>query len=251
MNIDEQIQFDPRTGNFIQLPVIGLFMADRTVVADERPVTLHWETENAYEVFLNNKVVRKKGSQQFLCNKTSDFSLIATTESGFAVKRELRIEVDNRPPLIGWFRIDTEIAIQGTPIKLSWDIQGARKIWIDNGVGDVSGVNSKLVTCGEKGIYTISASNHFGLTVQSEAAVTIFPMPLVRGVFVPAPVFNLKLPVIASPMHSTLRLNFDTTASFLAQPLWLQPASIHFYGEKKSFDSAKGTKPFFMPGGRR
>jgi hypothetical protein len=247
MKIDSKIEFDPLTGNFITLPQILMFMADRSVVADDRPVTIKWEVEDAKQVHVDRVQVEKIGSKKIICKTHTVVSLLAVAENNFGVRRELKIGVDDRPPVIEWFRVDPDFAIVGSPMKLSWSVTGARNIAIDNGIGDVTGLNSKMITVGPSGVFTLSASNYFGATVKQDAATTVFPSPLISGIFLPEPEFKVSMPVIARPISTVVALEMDSVMQFKSEPIWVSPPLINMYGKERLFDPFLRTEPFFMP----
>lgn len=250
MIIEDNIGFDPQTGNFIPLPEIKLFGPDRTIVNDDKPVLISWDVENAYEIFLNGIKVDKKGSSKFICKKTTLFCLTATAriKNDFAVKRELVIEVDNRPPVIEWFRANEKMIVQGMPLELSWSVKGARSVVIDNGVGDVTNVASKTINAGSSGIFNISASNSFGMAVKEQVEVSVLPVPLISGIIVPEPVFNLKMPVISKPLLTPVALNLSKANPINILSRFTILYNIHIYG-KELFAKDGDSKSFFMPGG--
>ncbi|MFN8306945.1 MAG: hypothetical protein U0T79_09240 [Ferruginibacter sp.] len=251
MIIEDNIGFDPQTGNFITLPAIKLFGADRTIVNDDKPVLISWDVENSHEIFLNGIKVDKKGSSRFICKETTLFCLtaIAGIKNDFSVKKELVIEVDNRPPVIEWFRANEMMIVQGMPLQLSWSIKGAKSVIIDNGVGDVTNVTSKTINIGSSGIFTISASNYFGRAVKEQVEVSVLPVPLINGIFVPEPVFNLKMPVISKPLLAPVTLNLRKAKPINILPTITILNNIHIYGKKLFVKDGDG-ESFFMPGGR-
>lgn len=251
MIIEDNIGFDPQTGNFIPLPEIKFFGADRTILNDDKPILINWDVENSHEIFLNGIRVDKKGSSRFICKETTLFCLTATARirNDFAVKKELVIEVDNRPPVIEWFRSNEKMIVQGMPLQLSWSIKGARSVFIDNGVGDVTGVTSKTFNIGSSGIFNIAASNYFGTVVKEQVEVSVLPVPLINGIFVPEPVFNLKMPVISKPVLTPVTLNLRKAKSINILPSFTILNNIHIYG-KELFVKDGDSESFFMPGSR-
>jgi hypothetical protein len=205
--VDESTLFDPQSGEFSILPQIILFMADRTIIADDRPVVVNWEVENAYLVSINNTKVAKKGSKEFHFRQSTSLVLTAKNKNNVGVSRVLNIEIDSRSPVIRSFRSNVLCAIVGSPVTLFWEIDQARKILIDNGIGEVSGLNSKTINIGECGIYKITASNYFGAIAEAQLEITIFPIPLVKGIFVPNPYFKFDHFFLSKPFVDVKQLS--------------------------------------------
>jgi Subtilase family len=75
------------------------------------------------------------------------------------------------PIIVAFTASPKQINVAGT-VKLSWDVQNATSISIDNGVGDVTGSSSKDVTVNATTVFTMTASNASGPT-KSQLTVTI------------------------------------------------------------------------------
>lgn len=97
-----------------------------------------------------------------------------------------------QPPTINSFVADKPVVIGGVPVKLTWNVEKAHTIIIDNGIGDVTGKNEIKVRPDKNTSYHLKAIGHFG---QEEKAVdiTIFPTPIIESLKVPSPDFNSRL----------------------------------------------------------
>jgi uncharacterized protein YkwD/chitodextrinase len=80
-----------------------------------------------------------------------------------------------QPPAILSFTASPSALTAGQTATLSWSVNGATSITIDNGIGDVTGSTSKPVQPGQSTTYTLTASNSAG-TVKSVANVTVTAM---------------------------------------------------------------------------
>ena len=218
--INESTSFNSQSGEFTILPQIIQFVADRTIVSDDKPVIISWEVENAVSVSINNTKVSKKGSKELLFNETKIVQLTAKSRNNIKIDRAIKIEIDKRPPIIRSFSPNVLCAIKGSPVTLFWDIVQAREVYIDNGIGDVSGLDSKTVTIGESGVYKITARNYFGVPAEARIEITIFPIPLIDGIFVPQPHFKfdrffLKRPFVDFNQLPTVPFATDSTIELL------------------------------------
>jgi serine/threonine protein kinase len=106
-------------------------------------------------------------------------------------------------PTINSFDADTDIIIDGTPVKLKWDIDSkAHTILIDNGVGDVTEKTEVTILTSKNIIYTIKAIGHFG-SAEKSINIRVFPTPLIESIFVSAPIIreatNLQIQIPKFP----------------------------------------------------
>lgn len=187
IRIDDNTVFNPETGEFGYLPDIIQFEVDRTLLIDSTPAIVTWTVSNATKVLLNNEIVEPTGTKEFHSNDLIEIVLIAENDLGQTTPRKLTIDIDRTPPIIHSFFINEQFAIKGSPIKLSWNVEGATTLSIDNGVGSVTGLTEKITSSGSNGVYKLSAKNYFGIESISETAVTIFPTPIIENIFIPRP----------------------------------------------------------------
>lgn len=187
IRIDDNTVFNPETGEFGYLPDIIQFEVDRTLLIDSTPAIVTWTVSNATKVLLNNEIVEPTGTKEFHSNDLIEIVLVAENDLGQTTPRKLTIDIDRTPPTIHSFFISEQFAIKGSPIKLSWNVEGATTLSIDNGVGNVTGQTEKITSLGSNGVYKLSAKNYFGIESISETAVTIFPTPIIENIFIPRP----------------------------------------------------------------
>lgn len=187
IRIDDNTVFNPETGEFGYLPDIIQFEVDRTLLIDSTPAIVTWTVSNATKVLLNSEIVEPTGTKEFHSNDLIEIVLIAENDLGQTTPRKLTIDIDRTPPIIHSFFINEQFAIKGSPIKLSWNVEGATTLSIDNGVGSVTGLTEKITSLGSNGVYKLSAKNYFGIESISETAVTIFPTPIIENIFIPRP----------------------------------------------------------------
>jgi hypothetical protein len=210
IRIDDSTVFNPETGEFRYLPKIIQFEVDRTILIDSTPAIVTWTVSNATKVFLNNEIVEPTGTKEFHSNDLIEVVLIAENDFGQTTPRKLTIDIDRTPPIIHSFFINEKFAIKGSPIKLSWNVEGATTLFIDNGVGDVTGLTEKITTLGSNGVYRLTAKNYFGFKSIAETAVTIFPTPIIENIFLPRPELHIQTIAHNQPTFNiSLELNFS------------------------------------------
>jgi hypothetical protein len=211
IRIDENTVFNPESGEFGYLPEIVQFEADRTLLMDSTPAIVTWTVSNATKVLLNNEIVEPTGSKEFHANDLLEIFLVAENDLGQTAPRKLTIDIDRTPPTIHSFFISEQFAIKGFPIKLSWNVEGASSLSIDNGVGSVTGLTEKITSLGNNGVYKLSAKNYFGIESISEACVTIFPTPIIESIFIPRPELNTQAIAHSQPKFN-ISVGFNSSS---------------------------------------
>lgn len=210
IRIDDNTVFNPETGEFGYLPDIIQFEVDRTLLIDSTPAIVTWTVSNATKVLLNNEIVEPTGTKEFHSNDLIEIVLIAENDLGQTTPRKLTIDIDRTPPIIYSFFINEQFAIKGSPIKLSWKVEGATTLSIDNGVGSVTGLTEKITSLGSNGVYKLTAKNYFGIESISETAVTIFPTPIIENIFIPRPELHTQAIAHNQP---TFNISFEFNSS--------------------------------------
>jgi serine/threonine protein kinase len=98
-----------------------------------------------------------------------------------------------QPPEIVKFETDKEVIIEGQPIILSWKVNYAKKVEINNGIGEVKAEDSRKEIPIKIGSYKIKAANHFGKVSEKEVIIRIFPTPIIESLKVPMPDFESRI----------------------------------------------------------
>jgi hypothetical protein len=80
--------------------------------------------------------------------------------------------------------------MDGIPVLLSWDIDSkAHTVTIDNGIGDVTGMNEIRIRPEKNTTYTLKVIGHFGESEKS-IDISVFPTPVIKTLHIPTPIFN-------------------------------------------------------------
>jgi uncharacterized RmlC-like cupin family protein len=118
---------------------------------------------------------------QFRCHVTNAVGGVYSAPS------TLTVLPSPNPPVIVGFSASPDPVILGQSITLAWGVTAARSLSIDNGVGDVTGLSSKVVTPAQLGLvtYGLTAVNAAG-TSTSSTSVTVnsgpsFPLSVNLG----------------------------------------------------------------------
>lgn len=92
-------------------------------------------------------------------------------------------------PTVKFFKSDREVVLNGGQVLLSWEVENALKIEINNGIGDVTNVSSIRAMVNENSTYTLVAKNLFE-EVCYDINIKIFPTPIIESLMIPTPEFS-------------------------------------------------------------
>jgi len=91
------------------------------------------------------------------------------------------------PLAISIFRVVPGSTVEGHPVRLEWEVTGARRVSIDQGIGDVAHDGSQELVPLHNQTWTLTAEGRNGAVITAAAPVSVWPLPVIRSVFVPAP----------------------------------------------------------------
>jgi serine/threonine protein kinase len=119
-------------------------------------------------------------------------------------------------PKIVYFKTDRENIISGVEVTLSWKVEGADEIVINEGIGKVKESDSITVKPNSERNYKISASNKFGIDEQ-QIHISTFPTPVIETLKIPMPEFTSRVnlnPIQISSPKIDVSINFDSLFSY-------------------------------------
>jgi|GEM_PF-3417245 hypothetical protein len=113
------------------------------------------------------------------------------------------------PPIITLFTSDKEVLINGSEISLSWEVENALKVSINNGVNEVEHSGCITLKPQDNFEYILTAIG-FNETVVKKLEIKVFPTPIIKSIQVPIPIFekttNLEVNIPEFP-HIELGIN--------------------------------------------
>lgn len=153
------------------LPTIYSFASDTTTVAASGPVTFTWSVGNATSLSINGTTVTGT-SHTFNPTTATDYVLTATNADGSVTSSSIHIAIGSGAPSIASFTATPSTIVNGQSVTLSWAQSLGTSASIDNGVGDVTGVSSKVVNPSATTTYRLTVTNTAG-TVTRDVTVTL------------------------------------------------------------------------------
>jgi serine/threonine protein kinase len=126
------------------------------------------------------------------------------------------------PPVIKKFTSDKEVLIQGSEMSLSWEVENALKVSIDNGINEAEHSGTIVLKPQDNFEYVLTAIG-FNETVVKKLEIKVFPTPIIKSIQVPIPLFekttNLEVNLPEFPhielginnFSNNLNVNFNNT----------------------------------------
>jgi serine/threonine protein kinase len=127
-------------------------------------------------------------------------------------------------PKIVFFKSDRETIISGVDISLSWEVENADEVFINEGIGTVNTKGSLKIKPTSDRSYKISAKNRFG-SEEREIHISTFPTPVLESLKVPIPDFSSRInldPIKIGAPQINVSINFDLMSD---KPVFAEPST--------------------------
>jgi hypothetical protein len=161
-------------------PTIISFTASSTSLAPGGgEVTFAWVQADGKELYIDNGVgsVKGKSSASAFVATTTTFTLTATNKLG-SVQKSVTVEVRpaTEPPTVtGFTATPWQLQPRGGEATLRFSVNNAESLFIDNGVGNVTGKSSAKVSLTRTTTFTLTARNHLGEATKQTTVEVIVP----------------------------------------------------------------------------
>lgn len=166
--------------NVVDKPVINSFIATPSIISDQQSSTLSWSVTGATGLTINHGVGDVTGSNSVSVSPaaTTTYQLIATNATGTGPSSATVIALATvtvvPTPVITNFTANPSTISGGQNSTLSWSVNGATSLSIDNGIGDVTTKPSATVSPAATTTYTLTAGNTVGsFTATATAQTTV------------------------------------------------------------------------------
>ncbi|MEM9822933.1 MAG: serine/threonine-protein kinase, partial [Bacteroidota bacterium] len=142
-------------------PNVLMFQLSKRYFAGRDPVKITWEVDGASTVSLNGQVVQSSGTDLVTPIVDTVYQLVARNKVG-KVAKQLKLFVREQPLRILQFYANKTTLEHPGPVVLSWQVSNATKVWIDQGVGEVTQQSQTSVYPRKDTNYTLTVVNFFG-----------------------------------------------------------------------------------------
>ncbi len=227
---DEAVQFllssdvtDDRRFSFVmhlfRAPIIE-FSADKLKLkrGEQTSIVLSWRIYNASSSVLRslNETIRisDHGTKTVFHDTACEYTIEATALDGETLfSKQVSIKVFDECEIE--FEAEKYFVFPSVPVKLSWNVKHAKKVWLDS--AEVKTKGSKTVKPVKNSTYTIKAEDEFGIK-EEQIEIQMLPIPQVKSILVPTPTItnnmainvkqprynvNVKFPKINMPLVDT------------------------------------------------
>jgi len=158
-------------------PVINSFDASPQNIQAGKSAKLVWNVKGAAKVNIDQGIgdVSSIGYIVVSPGSTTVYTLTATGLDGTKVTAITQVAISIAgSPVINSFSVSPSTITTGSSATLSWSIDGATSVSIDNGIGTVPASGSKTVSPTSTTGYTLTASNASG-TTGARTRITVLP----------------------------------------------------------------------------
>jgi len=130
----------------------------------------------------------------------------------------LILRVSQRPPTIRYFEADSRSLIRGMPVRLFWSVEGAYRVLLDNGIGDVKSEDVLDLFPVDDRAYSLTAYGRHGTITAGPVLVRVWGVPVIQSLMVPAPAVrhtmylsNIRItaPDVCVSINLDLSIRFD------------------------------------------
>ncbi len=194
-------------------PIIKLFDTDILKRVDLTPVVLNWDTANSKKVTVTqiSTDFPSIGSTEVNPLKKTKYVLTAYGNFDQQVTKELEIDIESVKINSFSYKINIEKGIDN--IDLFWQTENAIEVSISPRIGNVSLDGQTEIGILEKTDFTITAKGYFN-EVSKTIETQPFPIPIIKGILVPAPILNIEMTIPESNLQLPLMLNNNLNISY-------------------------------------
>lgn len=175
------------------------FTASTTKAArNTQSIKLTWDVPFDAEIKLSNgsgkeiQKCEKHGTFNTTLSESSTFKLSIKTSNGQIIKKEVSIKVFDECEID--FSADKSYVFPTIPVKLSWKVKNAKKVWLDN--EEITSSGTKIIKPQKALECVLSAEDEFGKK-EKRIEIGMLPIPQVKALLVPTPniVSNLSITI--------------------------------------------------------
>ena len=162
---------------FQNMPEISAFYALNKTIKVGEPNVLTWEVSNAEHITIEpiEEDFAGQTTTEVFPDKTTKYILKASNHTG-SITEELTLTLP--PAKISHFMGNKSVSTEGEPIEISWEVENAYRVMIDNEIGEVE--PSGKITVKPTQAYTFYTLRAIGYSGEDARTfqLTRFPIPL-------------------------------------------------------------------------
>lgn len=162
--------------------------SENIVVRKKQKVVIKWFVPFDAEIILTQKDTdfiqqcQRQGEYSTFLDNHATFILTAQTKDGQLLNKRITIKSCDECTIS--FVADKQYIYPSIPVKLSWNVENAKRVWLDSVMVETSGTKiiepTKATTC------VLSAEDEFGIK-EKRIDIRMLPIPQVKSLLVPTP----------------------------------------------------------------
>lgn len=170
------------------------FSASKSIVKSGEQVDLIWKVSNTEKIEISDLgVFDCEGTKSIEIFSNQKYTLTASNQD--QTKQKTVSILLAKKPIINFFQISKNLIRQGQTVELSWSVENAEIIEIDNGIGQVMNQGNKILMPNLDTAYTLTA---IGINEEDRKIQTIkvvdFPIPVIKTLTIPKPEIKIQIP---------------------------------------------------------
>ncbi|WP_165157535.1 protein kinase family protein [Parabacteroides sp. ZJ-118] len=177
---------------------ISFFASATKVVRNTQQIKIEWNVPFDTEVLLckggdkDAKKCERKGSLSTTLTQNTTFELSIKMPDGQVIKKEIAIKVFDECKLE--FTADKYYVFPTIPVKLSWKVENAKRVWLDD--EEMSPFGTRVIEPKRMTTCVLSAEDEFGKK-EKRIEIGMLPIPQIKTLLVPTPniVNNLSITI--------------------------------------------------------
>jgi serine/threonine protein kinase len=200
-------------------PNIRFFKSDILERIDLKPVVLSWDTENTKKVRISDFSDDFGTSGNLEIDPRENKKIILTAIGNFEEEVNAEIEITVCSPEIVDFKYQINIEKGIDNIDLYWQTENATEVSISPRIGEVNLNGNTDIGIIDKTDFTITAKGFFN-EVSKTIETQPFPIPIIKGIFIPTPIVNIEMVIpesnlqIPRILYNNLNISFNNSISF-------------------------------------
>ena len=173
-------------------------------VRNTQSIELAWDVPFDAEIILckDKETVAQRCERHGMFTTTlsdsTTFELSIKTSDGLVIKKEVSIKVYDECEIE--FTADKYYAFPTIPVKLSWIVKNAKKVWLDD--EEIASSGTRIIEPKKAMVFVLSAEDEFGKK-ERRLEIGMLPIPQVKSLLVPTPnIVNNMSVTIKQPKYN-------------------------------------------------
>lgn len=178
-------------------------------IRNSQQIEISWSVPFEAEISITKvgkgdpQVCQNTDSIKTTLEETTTYELAVKTKTGQLIKKLICIEVFDECEIE--FEAEKYFVFPSVPVKLSWNVKHAKKVWLDS--AEVKTKGSKTVKPVKNSTYTIKAEDEFGIK-EEQIEIQMLPIPQVKSILVPTPTITNNMAINVKQPRYNVNIKF-------------------------------------------